>query len=360
MPKKTVFSGQVEFIQVLDKDGLADEKLLPKLTDEQFKQLYYWMVLGRQFDDKCLKLQRSGRVGTFAQILGQEAQVGAALAMKPEDWLVPSFRENALLLARGVQMEEILLVFGGDETGNKFGTTNNLPISVPVGTQPLHAVGIAWAFKLRSEKKCVVAFFGDGATSEGDVHEALNLASVFQVPCVFVCQNNQWAISVPRSSQSHSQTLAQKALGYGMEGIQADGNDVLAVYATVKYAVDKARLGGGPTFIELMTYRMADHTTADDATRYRTPKEVAYWKDRDPIKRFEAFLKEKKLGSDSYFEKVGLAVREEIEKKAAVYLNWPKPSPGRMFEFLYANPPEEFLKQKNRFEITKKRLEESP
>lgn len=358
MPKKTVFSGQIEFIQVLDKDGTADQQLLPKLSDDEFKQLYYAMVLGRTFDDKCLKLQRSGRMGTFAQILGQEAQVGAALAMKPEDWLVPSFRENAVLLARGVKMEEIFLVFGGDETGNIFGKTNNLPIAVPVGTQPLHAAGIAWAFKLRKEKKVCVTFFGDGATSEGDFHEALNFASVYQVPCVFFCQNNQWAISVPRESQSHSKTLAQKALGYGIEGFQVDGNDVLAVYSMAKYAIEKARLGGGPTFIELLTYRMADHTTADDSTRYRDAKEVAYWKDRDPIKRFEIFLKEKKIGSDSYFQKTAANASEEVEKSASIYLNWPKPNPSRMFEFMYANPPKDFLKQKKRFEAEQKKMEE--
>lgn len=346
MPKKTVFSGKIDFVQILDKDGKADPKLLPKLPEEQLKQLYYWMVFARIADEKSLAMQRSGRMGTFAQILGQEAQVGAVFALQKEDWLVPSFRENALMWAMGAKLEEVFSVFGGFEEGQQFSGLNILPLSVPVGTHPLHAAGIAWAMKKRKQKNAVLTFFGDGATSEGDFHEALNFASVYQTPCVFVCQNNQWAISVPRKLQSHSETLAQKALAYGMEGIQIDGNDVLAVFATIDYAMKKARLGGGPTLIEMVTYRMADHTTADDATRYRTKEEVEYWKKRDPILRMQKFLESKNLWSEKWGEKMGMEIRAKVEKSVQAYEARAQPPVTNIFDFMYAKPTRELEKQR--------------
>jgi pyruvate dehydrogenase E1 component alpha subunit len=346
MPKKTVFSGKTEFLQILDKDGKVDEKLLPKLSNEQLKQLYYGMLFARIVDEKSLSLQRSGRMGTFAQILGQEAQVGAALALQKEDWLVPSFRENALLLALGVKPEELFMVFGGFEEGSRFSGLNILPISVPVGTHPLHAVGIAWALKKKKQKNAVLTFFGDGATSEGDFHEALNFASVFQVPCVFVCQDNQWAISVPRKNQSHSETLAQKALAYGMEGIQVDGNDVFAVFQAIDEAMKKARSGKGPTLIEMLTYRMADHTTADDATRYRTKEELDYWKKRDPVLRLQKFLEGKGLWSEKWEEKTATEIRSRVEKSVQAYESLKQPPVGNMFDFQFNRPTTELEKQR--------------
>lgn len=357
MAKKTVFSGKIGFVQVLDKDGKVDKKLVPKLSKGELKQLYHWMVFARIADEKCLKLQRAGKIGTFAQILGQEAQVGVALAMKKNDWLIPSFRENALIWALGAKAEEIYQIFGGFEKGQQFSGLNILPIAVPVGTQSLHGMGLAWAFKLRKEKKVAITFLGDGATSEGDFHEALNFASVFQVPCVFFCQNNQYAISVPRKLQSHSQTLAQKALAYGMEGIQVDGNDVLAVYKIARIAIEKARFGGGPTLIELVTYRMADHTTADDASRYRTKKEVEYWKKRDPILRMQRYLKTKKLWNEKWDETLSTQIRGQIEKSVQTYEALPIPPAGEMFDFLFEKPTPEMEKQKNKVQNWKNQSE---
>lgn len=359
MPNKTVFSGKTEFVQVLDKDGVVDEKLLPKLSDDQFKQLYSWMLFGRIFDEKCLALQRSGRMGTFAQILGQEAQVGTALAIQTGDWVVPSFRENALLLALGAKPEEIFSIFGGFEDGQRFSELNILPISIPVGTQSLHAAGIAWGIQKKKQKNAVLTFFGDGATSEGDFHESLNFASVYQVPCVFVCQNNQWAISVPRKLQTHSDTIAQKALAYGMEGIQIDGNDVLAVYKMTKYALDKARLGGGPTLIEMVTYRMADHTTADDASRYRTKEEVDYWKARDPLVRFQKFLQKQKLWNQNWEEKTGVQFRAQIEKSTQAFLARTDPPATDMVDFLFAKKTVELEQERNEIEEWKKQRQVS-
>lgn len=359
MPSKTVFSGSVNFVQVLDKDGKFDKKLLPLLSSEQMKQLYYWMVFARAADEKLLKMQRSGKIGTFAQVKGQEAQVGVALALKEGDWMIPSFRENALMWAMSAKFEEILQVFGGDERGNRLSELNMLPISIPVGTHPLHATGIAWGFKLKKEKKVAVTFFGDGATSEGDFHEALNFASVFQVPCVFICQDNQYAISVPRKRQSHSETLAQKALAYGIEGIQVDGNDVLAVYRIVKYAIEKARLQGGPTLVEMVTYRLADHTTADDATKYRSKEEVEYWEKRDPIERMKKFLHAKKLWNEKWEHKIGLEIQAKIEKSIQAFEALQPQKTEAMFDFLFAAPTAEMQKQKAAALEWKKRSEGS-
>jgi pyruvate dehydrogenase E1 component alpha subunit len=357
MPKKTVFSGKTDFVQVLDKDGKPDEKMLPSLSNEQLKQLYYWMVFGRIADEKSLALQRSGRMGTFAQILGQEAQVGAMFALEKNDWMVPCFRENALIWAMGAKLEETIAIFGGFEEGQQFSGLNILPISVPVGTHPLHAVGIAWALKKKKQKNAVLTFFGDGATSEGDFHEAMNFAAVYQVPCVFVCQNNQWAISVPRKLQSRSETLAQKALAYGMEGIQIDGNDALAVFATIDYAMKKARVGGGPTLIEMVTYRLADHTTADDATRYRTKEEVEYWKKRDPILRMQKFLESKNLWNEKWEEKMGTEIRAKIEKSVQAYEAMKQPAVTNMFDFLFSKPTKELEKQRQEASNWKNREE---
>ena len=297
MVEKVLKSFEVKYIQILDEQGNVDEKLLPKLEDKLLLEMYWWMTLSRKFDEKALALQRQGRLGTYASVLGQEAsQVGAALALNETDFTVPSFRENALLIARKMPMKNLYLYWGGDERGNgEKADGNNLPISIPVGTQMLHAVGIAWAFKLRNEPNVAATFFGDGGSSKGDFYEAMNFAGVFQVPCIFVCQNNQFAISVRRERQTKAETIAQKAIAAGFEGIQVDGNDIIAVYSVMREAVQKARQGKGPTLIECFTYRMSDHTTADDAKRYRAQKEVDEWKKKDPIMRLEKFLMNKNI-----------------------------------------------------------------
>jgi TPP-dependent pyruvate/acetoin dehydrogenase alpha subunit len=249
-------------------------------------------------------------------------------------------------------MESIILAFGGyNEAASFVKEGHDLPVAVPVSSQVLHAVGIAWGMKYRKKPNVVMTFFGDGGTSEGDFHEGMNFAAVYQVPLVFVCQNNQWAISVPRSRQTHSKTIAQKALAYDMPGIQVDGNDVLAVYSAAKEAIDRARAGGGPSLIENVTYRMMMHTTADDPKRYRKDEEVDAWKKRDPIQRFQKYLKSKGLLSDSKIEELEAEIKADIQKAVehAEELMKKYSDPLPMFEHAYAEMPPHLKEQREEF-----------
>src|SRR2546428_252616 len=288
---------QVEYLSILDSDGNLDTALEPKLAGEDLRALYRAMVLGRRLDERMVRLQRQGRIGPCAPIKGQEAaQMGSAFTLRRVDWMVPSFRETAAMIWRGWPIEKLLLFFAGQlEGGQPALDQHDLPITIPVATQLPHAVGLAYASQYLGDDLVVMASFGDGATSEVDFHEALNFAGVWHVPVVFVCQNNQWAISVPLKKQTHSRTIAQKALAYGLPGLQVDGNDVLAVYAASKEAVDRAREGGGPTLIECVTYRLGVHTTADDPTKYRSEEEVREWERKDPLTRFVEYLRKKNL-----------------------------------------------------------------
>ncbi|MBI4447389.1 pyruvate dehydrogenase (acetyl-transferring) E1 component subunit alpha [Candidatus Woesearchaeota archaeon] len=339
-------------IQILKEDGSCDASLLPKLQDADVKKLYEWMVFSKVFDEIAIKLQREGRMGTYAPMRGEEASIiGSAYALKNSDWLAPSFRENGALIMRGHPVEKNLLYWMGDERGAITpNNVNNLPVSIPVATHALHAVGLAWGAKLKGDKVAVMAYFGDGATSEGDFHEALNFAGAFKAPVVFVCLNNQWAISVPREKQTASKTLAQKALAYGFDGIQVDGNDVFAVYKTAKEALDKARSGGGPTLIECYTYRIGDHTTSDDASRYRDKKEVEEWAKKDPIDRLERYMKKKSVWNETYRD----TVRKDAEKKILEGVkkaeSTPPQKPTAIFEHVYAEIPETLKEQMKDFE----------
>uniref|UniRef100_A0A832A8E6 Pyruvate dehydrogenase E1 component subunit alpha n=1 Tax=Desulfacinum infernum TaxID=35837 RepID=A0A832A8E6_9BACT len=340
----------LEFLSILTEDGLVDRDLEPDVSEELLMKLYRFMILGRRFDEKMLQLQRQGRIGTFAPIKGQEAsQLGAVAALEPRDWMVPCFRETAAQLWRGTSMESILLYFGGyDEGGRIADGQRDLPVAIPVASQLLHAVGLAWAAKYRGTDEVALTFFGDGATSEGDFHEALNFAAVYQTPTVFVCQNNQWAISIPRSKQTRSRTLAQKALAYEMPGIQVDGNDVLAVYTAAKEAVDRARSGGGPTLVECVTYRMAMHTTADDPSRYRSEEEVLAWARKDPIMRFEKYLTDKGLLSAEKTEEIASAVDASIQEAVRRYeaLTQSLGDPLQMFDHHFEELPPTLREQK--------------
>ncbi len=280
MPKKTIYEGSVPRYEVLAADGSLDEELAAPvwdvLTDEAVAAAYEEMLRGRALDDAAYRLQRSGRMGTFPQNRGQEAAaLGAAMALrKGHDRLVPSYRENGALIHLGVPAEQVLLHWMGDERGNAFDPTLAVsPTCISIGAQILHGAGVAWALKLQdadrdeADRRVAMTIFGDGATSQGDFHEGLNFASTLNAPAVFVCQNNGWAISVPTHKQTASETFAQKALGFGMVGVQADGNDLFASLLACREAVDRARAGEGATLIELTTYRLADHTTADDARR---------------------------------------------------------------------------------------------
>ena len=283
------------YTRLLDPQGrLLDG--LPAWADDPalLVRLYRQMVLTRLFDQKAVALQRTGRIGTYAPTLGQEA-IGVAIGalMQAEDVLVPYYRDTAVQLMRGVKMEEILLYWGGDERGSAYAdpaVAQDFPLCVPIATQALHACGVASAFKIRGQHRVAVTTCGDGATSKGDFLEALNVAGAWQLPVVFVVNNNQWAISVPRRIQCGAPTLAQKALGAGFPGEQVDGNDVLAVYARMQAALERARHGKGPVLLECLSYRLGDHTTADDATRYRSSEEVKQAWQEEPIKRLQLFM----------------------------------------------------------------------
>src|SRR5258705_2948583 len=314
--------------------------------------LYRDMVLTRAFDLKAVSLQRTGRLGTYAVSLGQEAvSVGVASAMRAEDVLLPSYRDNGTLLWRGTKMEEILLFWGGDERGNlSSGPAHDFPYCIPVGSQAPQAAGVAYAFKLRKEPRVAVCLFGDGATSKGDVFEAMNFAGVQKLPVVFVVTNNQWAISVPLRLQTASETLAQKAIAAGFIGEQVDGNDIVAMHAAAEEAIEAARNGRGPRFIEAVTYRLGDHTTADDAARYRPTEEVqARWKE-EPIARLRSYLVGQKAWSKTDEEQLAAECQQRIEAAAERYLAVAPRAPETMFDHLYAELPRAYAAQRRELE----------
>ncbi len=351
MPKKLVETFRVEWLQVLDEDGKCDEALRPSLDDDQIKRLFEWMVLARTFDEKAFKLQREGRLGTYASILGQEAgQVGSAFALRPTDWMFPTFREPGASFVRGLPVRMVLQYWAGDERGSQIPEgLNDFPITIPVGTQIPIAVGAALAAKAKGDDVAVMAFMGDGATSKGDFHEGLNFAGVFAAPVVFVCQNNQWAISVPLRRQTAAKTLAQKAFAYGFSGVQVDGNDVLAVYRAAHEALHRAREGKGPTLIECVTYRLGDHTTADDASRYRSQGEVEEWKKRDPIERLKKYMDKHGLWNKSYDHAVHGEAKEKVEQGVSEQESLPPPDPRDLFRFTFHELTAELNDQMERF-----------
>jgi pyruvate dehydrogenase E1 component alpha subunit len=361
MPREKVeMPYHVEYLSILDEEGNTDRDLEPEIPEDFLLKLHRAMLLGRRFDERLLSLQRQGRIGTFPPIKGQEAaQLGAVALLRPSDWMAPSFRETAAELWRGKSMESVILSFGGfNEGGLVEENRNDLPVAVPVGSQILHAVGIAWAIRYRQKDDVVMTFFGDGATSEGDFHEGMNFAGVYQTPVVFVCQNNQWAISVPRSKQTRSKTLAQKALAYGIPGIQVDGNDILAVYSAAKEAVERARSGGGPSMIECVTYRLMMHTTADDPKRYRTEEEVEEWEKKDPLPRFQKYLIAKGMLSDEKIEELESVIKAEIQEAVEKTEGRMETlgDPLDMFEHAYAEMPPNL--QEQREELTRELAED--
>lgn len=337
MPRKPIQPFVVEWLQILDEHGNADASLLPGLSPKDMRTLYEWMTTARLFDDRALALQREGRLGTYAPIRGQEAaQAGSAFALDVSDWVFPAFREMGVGIARGIPMRMLFQYWAGDERGSEVPIDRHqFPVSIPVGTHIPHAVGAAWAAKLRKDPAVVAVYFGDGATSKGDFHEAMNIAGVFKLPVVFICQNNQWAISVPVQRQTASATLAQKAIAYGFDGIRVDGNDVLGVYAATKEAADRARSGGGPTMIECLTYRMADHTTADDAARYRTEETLKPWREKDPIERFHKYLSAGNLLSPEDEKRIRVESDERVDRAIRDFEAQPPPDPADMFRYTY-------------------------
>ncbi|MBX6322849.1 MAG: pyruvate dehydrogenase (acetyl-transferring) E1 component subunit alpha [Rhodospirillaceae bacterium] len=342
----------VAWRRYLDTSGAAVAPL-PAWTEDRalMLSLYRGMVLTRVFDQKAVSLQRTGQLGTFASSLGQEATViGLASAMRPEDVLLPTYREHGAQIWRGVSMTELLQYWGGDERGSAWANpavAQDFPISVPVASHALHAVGVATAMKLRRQARAALCVLGDGATSKGDFYEAVNLAGVWKLPVVFVVSNNQWAISVPRSRQSAAQTLAQKAIAGGFDGEQVDGNDVVAVREAVAGALERARAGEGPGLVEALTYRMSDHSTADDARRYRRDEEVSARWAEDPVARLRAFLVGRQWWGKADEERLLAACQEEVEAAKAAYLATAPEPPTAMFDHLYATLPPALRRQRD-------------
>jgi pyruvate dehydrogenase E1 component alpha subunit len=330
-----------ETFHIIDEDGTASE-MDPGLPQEMLLKMYRMMVQTRAFDEKAIKLQRAGRMGTYPPMDGQEAvQIGSAFALDKSDWMVPSFREGGAMAVKGVPMKQQFMMWMGNDMGNHIPEdVNCLPTSIPVGSQVLHITGMAWAAKIRKENIAILGYFGDGATSRGDFHASLNYAGVFQVPAVYVCCNNGFAISMPVADQTHAETLAQKAVAYGIRGYRLDGMDALATYVLVKDAVEKAKKGEGPTLIEAECYRFGPHTTADNPDLYRSKEEVEKIKKKiDPITRFRNYLVKKKLWDDSKEKSLVDEIDNKVDAAAKEAEKEPQPSLEDLARNVFAGMP---------------------
>jgi len=346
---KTVAEFEIKYCQFLDAEGniASSAPELARDTAELLK-MYRLMTLVRMFDAKAINLQRTGKLGTYASCLGHEAtHVGVGAAKHPDDVLAPVYREYGAQLWRGVKMSKILLYWGGDERGNDFNAARqDFAWCVPIASQMAHGAGVAMAMKMRGEPSCSVTFIGDGGTSEGAFYEALNIAGARELPAVFVIVNNKWAISVPIESQTATRTLAQKAIAAGIPGVQVDGNDIIAVRHTVGEAVTRARRGGGPTLIEAVTYRLSDHTTADDASRYRNVSEVQEAWRREPLSRIRAHLTKLHVWDEAREEMLKAECAREVDAAVDEYLSADKQSTDAMFDHLFARPPNSLREQR--------------
>jgi pyruvate dehydrogenase E1 component subunit alpha len=330
-----------ELIQVMDPDGNVDEAAIEGISEELIQEMYRLMMFTRFWNSKTLSLQRQGRMGTLASVRGQEASnIGMGLALSPGDWFAPSFREFGTQFARGVNPKDLLSYWGGDDRGMKPPEDSHvLPTCITVGSHLLHAAGIAWGAKIKGEKIAALSSSGDGSTSQGDFHEALNFAGVFKLPVVFAIQNNHWAISIPVERQTASKTLAEKACAYGIEQARVDGNDILAVYLTVKKLMDAARSEFKPALVELVTYRMDDHTTADDAGRYRTKEMMEPWLGKDPIDRMRKYLTARRGWTEAKEAELTEQLTAEVEQTVKDYEAIEPPKPTDMFNHMYAETP---------------------
>lgn len=351
---RTIAEFKIDYCQYLDAEGHwtpgTQVNELPAFARDpaELVKMYRMMTLVRSFDTKAVNLQRTGKLGTYPPALGHEAaQVGAAAALRADDVIAPVYREIGTQIWRGVRMVEILQYWGGDERGNHFAAqAHDFPWCVPIATQTLHAAGAALAFKIRREPRCALAYIGDGGTSEGAFYEAINVAGVQKLPVVFFVVNNKWAISVPLSQQTAAETLAQKAIAAGVPGVQVDGNDAIAVRHVMEQALQRARSGLGPTVVEGITYRLSDHTTADDASRYRLAREVEEAWTLDPVKRLRLLLER----SGAWDQERELAYKAEcsqqVEAAVQEYFHTPRPTTAAMFDHLFANLPKRIAEQK--------------
>ena len=333
---------EIPYRQYIDEAGRAVSDIPGFARNAQdLLPLYRAMMLTRAFDEKAVALQRTGRLGTYASSLGQEAVgVGTAAAMRDDDVLLPSFRDQSAMLWRGVTMNELLLYWGGDERGSNFANAkHDFPICVPVASQFPHAVGVALALKTANNDAVAVVIGGDGATSKGDFYESINAAGLWRLPVVFIINNNQWAISVPRSKQTAAKTLAQKAIAAGIEGVQVDGNDVVAVRDIVSQALERARGKEGPTLIEAITYRLSDHTTADDASRYRRDEDVSPHWQQEPLRRLRNYLQTMDALDQKNEEIMRSEISALVDEAAKTYLEMPPQPATAMFDHLFASLP---------------------
>ncbi|NBB93999.1 MAG: pyruvate dehydrogenase (acetyl-transferring) E1 component subunit alpha [Gammaproteobacteria bacterium] len=350
----TAAAFKVDYFQFLKPDGkLVEDQQVPALARDfdRLTELYKLMVLTRTFDKKAVALQRTGKLGTYASSLGHEAaHVAIGAAMKEEDCFAPMYREYGAQFYRGVKMSEVLLYWGGDERGSDFsGPKHDFAWCVPIATQCLHAAGAALAYKLKKEDRVAVTVVGDGGSSKGDFLEAINAGSAWKLPLVLVIVNNQWAISVPRKKQNTAATLAQKGIAGGLPSIQVDGNDLIACLWAMDKAVSAARQGKGSFVIEMITYRLSDHTTADDARRYRPGDEVDEAWDREPLKRLKAYLVDQGAWDEQQDEELLGECKKWVQQAADEYLemieNDPQPVTA-MFDYMFAELPQDLIEQR--------------
>ena len=337
--QKRVFEAEIDYVQVLDENGNIDQALMPKdLTADKIIGMYRYMCFARVYDEKILSLQRQGRAVTYAPLVGEEAtQIGSSVAMRKGDLFFPNFRQHGVFLARGMPLETSTIYWRGFEEGNYIPKeVGGFPVCIPVASQMLHAAGCAFAQKYNKTGAAVIVYVGDGGTSEGDFYEALNFAGVFKVPMIAIIENNQWAISIPRSKQTAAETLAQKGIAAGIKCVQVDGNDAIAVYKAVGEAIEYSSTG--PTLIECVTYRMSMHTTADDPTKYRSEDDVALWRAKDPIERIRKYLVSKTLWNDDLETKMRSDQKAAVDVAVAKAEEF-KPDPKSMFTNVYSYMP---------------------
>jgi 2-oxoisovalerate dehydrogenase E1 component alpha subunit len=353
----TVAQFTIDYVQFLDHQSKVVQPLPSFAQDlSQLKDMYRSMMLTRILDTKAVNLQRMGKMGTYPSSLGQEAYaIGMGYALQPHDIFCPYYRDQGCMLKRGVKASEILAFWGGDENASHYthpAIHEDFPIAIPVASQTLHAAGIAYALKIRKQKRAVLTTVGEGGTSKGDFYEAMNFAGAQHLPVVFVINNNQWAISVPRSLQSGAKTLAQKAIAGGFPGIQVDGNDIIAVRYVIEQALATAREGGGPTLVEAVTYRLCDHTTADDAKRYGNKAELEQAWQYEPVARLRNYLQQQNAWNDQDEKQLQQTCTAEIDQAIQEYLQLSPQPLTTIFDYMYAKPPKSLATQREEFAQT--------
>ncbi len=342
-----------KMLQIMDENGeIVNSDFFPNISDDQVLDAYKKMIFARTVDMMIVSYQRQGRLYTYPPNLGQEAiAIGTGFSMEEDDWLVPAYRELGLYLMRGITLKEMFFFWGGNEKGAAMTKAKNvLPLAVPIASQLLHAAGIGYALNYKQIKQAVYTFVGDGGTSEGDFHEALNFAAVWNAPVVFIVQNNQYAISLPRYRQTKSINIAVKAIAYGMPGLLVDGNDFFAVLAATEFAGKRARNGEGPMLIEAMTYRKGAHTTSDDPKKYRTEEEEKQWEKKDPLRRLKLYLEKKKLWSAQEEEKLVEQYKQEIDAQFVEYEKEKGYTLDEVFDYMYEEMPQDLKHQKIAYE----------